>query len=413
MQKTRAIVAIAAGLLVPGVSLAQSCECGTRFGSKASHWLEFSASVPSSNVESASGSGYGLVTFVDLASWLGACGSPGWNKLVSFSDADASIDLFAENVAFTTYDPEPWLHNFMTNGTHATGDVWQSAAVMETSGIMRTLSHSYDCDGGADFHATFEMAFASVSGHWHFDGDPFLSPPLVIRTDFILESEAGGDSITDPCSCLWSGTVGDSTPQPSATFSRAIVTIYYDDETSSEHEVHGLLWNQDDSYGHHGFFDDESSIDAYMFGDTRIVEGTDIQVFQVIASSNIVSVALSLETETWNPLHGAGDIDQDEELCASDRAIIMGALGSSIGDAAYEPRADLNLDGEIDADDLAIFNTLPCNADLDCSGTVDSFDSLEFQDLYGAEDPMADFDGSGTINFFDYLAFSDAFNVGC
>ena len=60
------------------------------------------------------------------------------------------------------------------------------------------------------------------------------------------------------------------------------------------------------------------------------------------------------------------DFDLDGSVTTADRPIILAAMGSVIGDAGWEPEADLDHDGNVDAADLAIFDAQsgPCAADL-------------------------------------------------
>ncbi len=54
-----------------------------------------------------------------------------------------------------------------------------------------------------------------------------------------------------------------------------------------------------------------------------------------------------------------------------------------------------------------------CRVDVDLNGSLDLFDFLAFQNLFGAGDTFADFDGDGALTFFDFLAFQNEFAAGC
>lgn len=60
------------------------------------------------------------------------------------------------------------------------------------------------------------------------------------------------------------------------------------------------------------------------------------------------------------------DFDLDGSVTPSDRPTILAAKGSVIGGSGWEPEADLDHDGDVDAADLAIFDAQagPCAADL-------------------------------------------------
>ena len=53
-------------------------------------------------------------------------------------------------------------------------------------------------------------------------------------------------------------------------------------------------------------------------------------------------------------------------MTVGDRPTIVAAMGSVIGGPSWEPEADLDHDGDVDAADLAIFDAQPgpCAADL-------------------------------------------------
>ena len=57
------------------------------------------------------------------------------------------------------------------------------------------------------------------------------------------------------------------------------------------------------------------------------------------------------------------DFDLDGSVTTADRPTILAAMGSVIGGPAWEPEADLDHDGDVDAADLAIFEAAgPCAA---------------------------------------------------
>jgi hypothetical protein len=54
-----------------------------------------------------------------------------------------------------------------------------------------------------------------------------------------------------------------------------------------------------------------------------------------------------------------------------------------------------------------------CRPDINCSGSLDFFDYLDFVDCYGRNESCADYNGDGQIDFFDYLDFALDFARGC
>lgn len=106
----------------------------------------------------------------------------------------------------------------------------------------------------------------------------------------------------------------------------------------------------------------------------------------------------------------------DQIVCYTDRAILYGLLGTSLGNASYNPRGDLDQDGDIDAADLAIFNTLPCNANWDCSTTaprINAGDYSAFMNGYGGSDPVCDMNGNSLLDAGDFMEFMNAAAAGC
>lgn len=55
----------------------------------------------------------------------------------------------------------------------------------------------------------------------------------------------------------------------------------------------------------------------------------------------------------------------------------------------------------------------PCPADLNCDGSVDFNDLLEYLNLYNAQDPRADLNGDGTVDFNDFLEYLNQYNTPC
>jgi len=60
-------------------------------------------------------------------------------------------------------------------------------------------------------------------------------------------------------------------------------------------------------------------------------------------------------------------------------------------------------------DDAAV----PCPADFNGDGVVNTLDFIDFLNAFNAGDPAADFTGDGIINTLDFIAFLNAFNAGC
>jgi hypothetical protein len=96
-----------------------------------------------------------------------------------------------------------------------------------------------------------------------------------------------------------------------------------------------------------------------------------------------------------------GDLDDDGDVDADDRAALCGTLGSSLGDPNYIPAADLNGDETIDHLDQQLFNdVLPlCGADVvnnttfqpPADGVTDAADLAYLLGAWGSQPSCADF----------------------
>lgn len=107
-----------------------------------------------------------------------------------------------------------------------------------------------------------------------------------------------------------------------------------------------------------------------------------------------------------------GDIDLDGDVDADDRDIIVAFQG----EGAFYSEGDLDCDGDVDADDLAAWDMLqsnPCPADLTGEGSLNFLDVSAFLSAFGNQDPIADFEQDGSYNFLDVSAFLAAFGAGC
>jgi uncharacterized lipoprotein YddW (UPF0748 family) len=83
----------------------------------------------------------------------------------------------------------------------------------------------------------------------------------------------------------------------------------------------------------------------------------------------------------------------------------------------YQSLYDIDADGDVDNDDLAIVNELSpppaCPADFNNDGFLDFFDFDDFVTAFSAGGPTADFNADGFVDFFDFDDFTLAFELGC
>ena len=71
----------------------------------------------------------------------------------------------------------------------------------------------------------------------------------------------------------------------------------------------------------------------------------------------------------------------------------------------------------LDVDDFAWIGLrpgdVPCIADFNDDGIVNTLDFLAFLNAYNAGDMRADVNGDGILNTLDFLVFLNAYNEGC
>ena len=94
-----------------------------------------------------------------------------------------------------------------------------------------------------------------------------------------------------------------------------------------------------------------------------------------------------------------GDLDGDQMTCWTDLDALDAILGSSIGDATYNARADFNLDGVIDGDDRAVLLAMvKCNQDTNCDGSTGTDADIDaFFAALSNSTAAADFNGDGDV----------------
>lgn len=204
---------------------------------------------------------------------------------------------------------------------------------------------------------------------------------------------------------------------------RVVITDTADDVEQSFVIFDGLLLARSDgTYVRMGDFAREE-FEPFVTSDGLEIDGELPFTHTTTVDSN-GDGAYSYLTTTTVPSSGSGvqgdplgnenvDGDVNGQICWNDRIVLLQRLGSEIGDLAYSVLGDLDLDGDIDIDDLYLFNAVACNADWNCDGEVDSVDFLDYFDAYGSEEAEADMNGDFEVDILDLLDFIDAFAVGC
>ncbi len=145
-------------------------------------------------------------------------------------------------------------------------------------------------------------------------------------------------------------------------YGRFVVRLSFPTRAIQEHVFYGLLGcvggdcNTGD-FALLGVYQDPSfAPEPNIYGDGWVTDGQ--TVFQVPIPPDATGGSVTVEWESFSSLKINGDVNVDGIGCADDRAVIA-ALASGptlIGTPDYDPRADLDLDGDIDGNDLLIFD---------------------------------------------------------
>ncbi|MBX3385549.1 MAG: hypothetical protein KF768_03170 [Phycisphaeraceae bacterium] len=165
-----------------------------------------------------------------------------------------------------------------------------------------------------------------------------------------------------------------------------------------------------------GIFDSE---EFTLDGDASNVRyfGSGVEVPFAFSLTDIERIEMSIESRTFHEFDGdfSNNPPPDRVVCYDDRAYIASLLGKSLNDEGYVPRADFDLNGEIDSDDYDAFHDIfaesACLSDFNCDGEVDIADLLDFLAVWNVQVSMtgvaleADINNDGVVDLADYLDF--------
>ena len=116
-----------------------------------------------------------------------------------------------------------------------------------------------------------------------------------------------------------------------------------------------------------------------------------------------------------------GDVDGDGDVSQTDEDLVRLCMGTTYGDPAFDPRADLNGDDRVTFADLGLVRVhMYTYGDFDDDGDVDLVDHVAFRGcmtgpvrgLVGAQCGLGDFDRNGDVDLADFAAFQQAFSGG-
>ncbi len=116
-----------------------------------------------------------------------------------------------------------------------------------------------------------------------------------------------------------------------------------------------------------------------------------------VTRRNLVRYDPTINGGTWRQVEGVGGV--------------VWQLADS-GDALWVC-GDFTTAGDVGTVGLAKYVTNPCAADLDCSGGVDSDDTIQFFAWWEASDGRADVNGDGGVDSDDTIAFFERWEAGC
>lgn len=259
------------------------------------------------------------------------------------------------------------------------------------------------------------------------------------RTYTVTRSAAGGALEATHCLVLSatlrksSGAVCGSGPVPTnfrwALYYNNVRTVGGGSPQSLGSNSAGLIAIDElGTISRHGVFAD-SVFDPYVdpgTGDTIIDNSSSPWTESVVLldDSDFASPSDTMQTVTDDPqwdgfLAGvSADIDRDGAVCWTDRLLFVGTLNSSIGDVNYSPRADMDLDGDVNNADYASYVALfdsqvACKADVNCSGGISPQDIYDFLAYYYSGTLTGDFNSSGAVSPQDIYDFLAAYYLPC
>lgn len=129
------------------------------------------------------------------------------------------------------------------------------------------------------------------------------------------------------------------------------------------------------------------------------------------------STSMSVDVTTDVFVVGELDINKDGRVDWADRKIITSLYGTTVAQPTYLGRADVTLDGVINASDLQLYavgwQAVACQADFNANGLVSTQDLFDFMAVWFVHDPVADFNANGTVTVQDLLEFLAAWFARC
>jgi|GEM_PF-2200457 len=143
------------------------------------------------------------------------------------------------------------------------------------------------------------------------------------------------------------------------------------------------------------------------------IDGTYNPTIGLLTSPGSVTISETSRTETFTPRE-FGDLNRDGVLCRDDLLAHYALWSTTIGSAAYDPRADVDLDGTIDSTDAAtIWEGMVCITDFNCDGNSDQDDVSALQTAIGGGALFTDVNHDGNSDQDDVYDLTTWIASGC
>ena len=253
--------------------------------------------------------------------------------------------------------------------------------------ITWNLDPSVPC-GGIDFLVSIgaEVSITHTRDAWCSSCCQVTSNPSVVSLPISNDVEPSGGQFV---SIEITGT--DSNGMPYQDVHQGLITAL-----------------SDESFVVNGIFSNAGLVVSPNGDGVRIAGNVPIAVS---IPANVVDVRLS--TVQFPFSKADGDVNSDMTINYTDFTLVVQALGTSLGMAGFDPRADMDGNLTIDNDDLALAQQISCIADVNGDGNIDQSDVDAWTALYDSGDPRAETDGVPGLNIFDVLTYLDMVGVGC
>ncbi len=329
---------------------------------------------------------------------------------------DPAIDLYMTIVGPVDAD-QPIVDRYALIGGMV-GDSWFSAEANFTKTGCYTITETNVATDilyqeGYVFDQQVESFYSSIAGGAgaSIAYSMVTSAPLQIDIDIDLDAEL---IFTYDNTCAGLTQPGTTVPVRSALMRTC---VYYVLEGDVQSPVYGMIvYDEVDGLTQFGAFADPALV-VTSAASSLAIAGT-VSVSTSVPKSASASIADLWDTFTY----AYADVDGNGFFTRCDHTLINTLVGSQVGDGVYDPRGDLDLDGDIDSSDVTLLedefqyvgvDLNGCIADYNGDGAVNFFDSTEFQQGHMNLDPSADLNCDGDFNFFDISKFLTHYNSGC